>query len=42
MNTNYSEVDQYRRTIGQVVPEPEPEPNEPENPSGPWRTSNRQ
>jgi hypothetical protein len=32
MNQNYSEMDQYLRTIGQV--EPEPEPNEPENPGG--------
>jgi hypothetical protein len=32
MNTNYSELDQYRRTIGQV--EPELGPTEPENPSG--------
>ena len=31
MNPN-SELDQYLRTMGQV--EPEPEPNEPENPSG--------
>ena len=28
MNPNYTEIDQYLRTIGQV----EPEPNEPENP----------
>ena len=27
-----NELDEYRRTMGQV--EPEPEPNEPENPSG--------
>jgi hypothetical protein len=30
MNPNYTEIDQYLRTIGQV----EPEPNEPENPGG--------
>ena len=28
MNPNYTEIDQYLRTIGQV----EPEPNEPEKP----------
>ena len=33
MNPNNSEMDQHRKTIGQVEP-PEPEPNEPENPSG--------
>jgi hypothetical protein len=34
MNPNYSEMDQYLRTMGQVEPEPETEPNEPEKPSG--------
>ena len=36
MNPNYTEIDQYLRTFGQVEPEPEPEPepNEPENPGG--------
>ena len=32
MNPYNNELDEYRRTMGQV--EPEPEPNEPENPSG--------
>ena len=32
MNPNYSEIDQYVRTMGQVGPEPEP--NEPETPNG--------
>jgi hypothetical protein len=32
MNPNNIESDQYRITMGQV--QPEPEPNEPENPSG--------
>ena len=34
MNPNYSELDQPPTTMGQVQLEPEPEPNEPENPSG--------
>jgi hypothetical protein len=36
MNPNYSEIDQYLRTMCQVEPEPEPEPepNEPEKPNG--------
>ena len=32
MNPNNNELDEHRRTMGQV--EPEPEPNEPENPGG--------
>ena len=34
MNPNNNELDQYRRTIGQVEPTPEPEPNDAEEPSG--------
>ena len=34
MNPNCSEIDQYLRSIRQVEPEQEPEPNEPEKPSG--------
>ena len=34
MNPNYSELNQHRRNMGQVEPEPEAEPNEPENPGG--------
>ena len=34
MNSNYNLIDQQLRTIGQVEPEHEPEPNEPETPNG--------
>jgi hypothetical protein len=34
MNPNYTEMDQYLRTIGRVEPEREPEPNEPDKPNG--------
>ena len=34
MNSNNNELDQHRRSMGQVEPEAEPEPNEPEKPSG--------
>jgi hypothetical protein len=34
MNPNNSELDQYQRSMGQVEPPPEPEPNEPEKPNG--------
>ena len=34
MNSSHSEMDQYLRTMGQVEPPPDPEPNEPENPNG--------
>lgn len=34
MKLNNIELDQHRRVIGQVEPQPEPEPNNPEEPSG--------
>jgi hypothetical protein len=34
MNPNTSELDQRRRSIGQVESPPEPEPNDPEKPNG--------
>jgi hypothetical protein len=40
MNLNNFELDQHRRTIGQV--EPEPEPNEPENPNGGEQVTDRE
>ena len=33
MNPNNNGLDQYRRTVGQVEPPPEPEPNDAEEPS---------
>ena len=34
MNSSYNELDQYRRTLGQVEPTPEPAPDNPEEPNG--------
>jgi hypothetical protein len=42
MNPNNNELDERRRTVGQVEPEPESEPNEPENPGGGEQVTNNE
>ena len=34
MKSTYDELDQYRKTFGQIEPTPEPAPDNPEEPNG--------